>query len=161
MDRLFATNPTNTALMLQRLVLAVVIFPHGAQKLLGWYGGGGIDGTIGFFGTMGVPAPVAVLVALAESVGAVLLALGLLSRVAAAGIGLVMIGAIALVHAPHGFFMNWGGQQAGEGFEFHLLALGLAVPLAIWGGGRYAIDTLIARRLREPAPRWREAGAAT
>ncbi|MFT3774266.1 MAG: DoxX family protein [Minicystis sp.] len=128
-----------------RLTLGAVMFPHGAQKLLGWFGGYGFSGTMGFFtGTMHVPAPLAFLVIMAESFGALLLLAGAFTRVAAAGIGAVMLGAIALTHAPHGFFMNWFGNQAGEGFEYHLLVLGMAAALVIAGGGRASVDRAIA-----------------
>lgn len=144
---LFETDGS-TIRFVQRLVLAAVIFPHGAQKLLGWFGGHGFQGTMTYLtGQAGLPWIVALLVVLAESIGAVLLALGLLSRLGALGIASVMVGAIATVHAKVGFFMNWSGNQAGEGFEFHLLALALALPIVVAGGGRYAIDREIARRL--------------
>lgn len=145
MHALLATDPRNTALLVQRLVLAAVMFPHGAQKLLGWFGGGGFEGTIGYFQSQGIPAVVAFLVIMAESLGSIGLALGVLTRLCALGIASVMVGAIVTTHLPHGFFMNWSGQQAGEGFEYHILALGLAIPLLIWGGGRWAIDTWLAR----------------
>ncbi|WP_373048757.1 DoxX family protein [Vulgatibacter sp.] len=148
MESLLRTDARNTALLVQRLVLALVILPHGAQKLLGWFGGYGFTGTMDFFtGTVGLPTPVAALVILFESVGAVLLAAGLFSRLAAAGIAAVMAGAALTTHLPYGFFMNWFGNQKGEGFEFHLLALALAIPLAIWGGGRASADARLATGL--------------
>lgn len=152
MYRLFVTDPRNTALLVQRLVLAGVIFPHGAQKLFGWFGGHGFDATLGYLSSQGVPVAIAFLVIMAETVGAALLALGLTARLAALGIACNMVGAIATVHWPHGFFMNWSGAKAGEGFEFHLLALGLAIPLAIWGAGRWSIDTYLARSLERRGP---------
>lgn len=137
---------SSTARLAQRLVLAAVMFPHGAQKLFGWFGGYGFDGTMGFLtGQVGLPWIVALTVILAESVGALALAAGLLSRIAAAGIAAVMIGAVVTAHLPHGFFMNWSGQQGGEGFEYHLLALALALPIVVRGGGRLAVDAVIAR----------------
>jgi putative oxidoreductase len=128
-----------------RLALAVVMFPHGAQKAFGWFGGYGWSGTMGFLtGTIGLPAPLAALVILIELLAPLLLLLGLATRAAALGIAAVMVGAVATVHLSQGFFMNWSGTQAGEGFEFHLLALGLAVALALGGGGRLALDRRIA-----------------
>jgi putative oxidoreductase len=162
MDRLFATDPSNSPLLLQRILLAVVIFPHGAQKALGWFGDQGFDATLGYMASSGIPKPLAVLLVLAETVGPLLLVLGLLARVAALGITCVMVGAILMVHAKVGFFMNWMGNAGGEGFEYHLLALGLSVPILIWGAGRASVDAWIARRMAEPARRsWREASVPT
>lgn len=129
-----------------RLGLAAVFWPHGAQKLLGWFGGHGFEGTMGFFTkTMGLPAPVALFTILVEFFAPILLLLGLGTRVAALGIVGIMVGAIATVHAPHGFFMNWSGAQAGEGFEYHLLAIAIALALLVRGGGSFSIDRAIAR----------------
>ena len=137
------TDRDGTALLL-RLTLALVILPHGAQKLLGWFGGSGFDGTMSFLtGMMGLPAALAILVILVESVGALALAVGFLGRLAAVGIGAVMIGAVATTHWTHGFFMNWSGTQAGEGFEFHLLALGIALAVAIRGSGALSVDRVL------------------
>jgi putative oxidoreductase len=147
MFHLFRTDEGNRALLIQRLLLGLVIFPHGAQKLFGWFGGYGFSGTMNFFtGTMHLPSLIALLVILIESIGAVLLALGLLSRLAAAGVSAVMVGAVVTSHLSHGFFMNWFGNQQGEGFEFHLLALALAIPIVIWGGGAAALDSAIFQR---------------
>jgi putative oxidoreductase len=146
LERILRTTDDTAALVL-RLVLAVVIFPHGAQKLLGWFGGNGFSGTMDFFtGTMGIPWIFALLVVLAEFFGPLGLVVGLLTRVAAAGIGAVMAGAIFMVHLQHGFFMNWQGNKGGEGFEFHLLVLGIVVALLIKGGGRWSLDGVLARR---------------
>ena len=109
-----------------RLTLAVVIFRHGAQKVLGWFGGHGLANTLQFFTDSGTPAILALLAIAAEFLG-LGLAAGLLTRVAAFGIVCVMLVAIITVHWPHGFFMNWNGNQQGEGFEYHLLALGIAL----------------------------------
>src|SRR5215213_6666617 len=121
--KLIATHRDYATLVI-RLTLALVMFPHGAQKLFGWFGGYGFDATLDFFSSkLGVPAPVAVLVILAESLGAVALALGLVGRFMAFGIAATMLGAVLMVHGHVGFFMNWSGQQGGEGFEYHLLVL--------------------------------------
>lgn len=142
--RFFATDPSRT-LLLQRLALGAVILPHGLQKLFGWFGGYGFSGTMHFFtDTIGAPAPVGLLVILSDSLGALALISGLGTRLAAVGTVLTMLGAILLWHLPNGFFMNWSGTQAGEGFEFHLLALALALPLAVRGGGAYSIDRVLA-----------------
>lgn len=146
LEKILRTTDDTAALVL-RLVLAVVIFPHGAQKLLGWFGGNGFSGTMDFFtGTMGIPWIFALLVVLAEFFGPLGLVVGMLTRVAAAGIGAVMTGAVLMVHLQHGFFMNWQGNKAGEGFEFHLLVLAVVVALLIKGGGRWSLDGVLARR---------------
>jgi putative oxidoreductase len=129
-----------------RLTLALVMFPHGAQKALGWFGGYGFNGTREFFRKSGIPAPLAVLAILAEFLGPLGLAVGLLTRVAAFGIAAVMVGSILSVHWQHGFFMNWYGNQQGEGFEYHLLAIGLAVALVLNGAGVWSLDAVIAGR---------------
>ena len=128
-----------------RLTLAVVMFPHGAQKALGWFGGSGLRGTLDFLRKSGVSSPVAVLTIMAEFLGPLGLAVGLLTRVAALGIAAVMLGAILTVHGRHGFFMNWYGNQQGEGFEYHVLAIGLAVALVLSGPGAWSLDAVIAR----------------
>lgn len=132
-----------------RVALGAVMFPHGAQKLLGWFGGYGFAGTMGFLTqNVGLPTPLAALVIAAEFFGSIALILGLFSRAAAVGIISVMIGAVVTTHLPNGFFMNWTGQQAGEGFEYHLLALGMAAAILIQGSGRFSLDRLLARDRR-------------
>ncbi len=132
--KLYATDNDSTAAIL-RLVLGVVFFAHGAQKMLGWFGGYGFSATMGFFtGLLHIPAPLAFLAIAAEFFGGLGLILGLLTRIAAFGIGINMIVAIVTVHGAFGFFMNWTGAQKGEGFEYHLLVLAMAVFLMIRGG---------------------------
>ena len=133
-----------------RLTLAGVLFPHGAQKLLGWFGGYGFARTRSFLTTqVGLPGFLAVGIILLEFFGPILLVLGLLTRpVALATIGL-MIGAIVTVHWPNGFFMNWTGSQAGEGFEYHLLVIAIGLALVIQGGGLLSLDARVSgKRLR-------------
>ena len=138
----------SAAPLLARLTLGLVMFPHGAQKALGWFGGYGFSGTMGFFtGTMHIPALFAFLEILAEFAGSLALIAGLFSRVAALGIASVMAVAVLTTHLPNGFFMNWFGNQKGEGFEYHLLALGLALIVFIYGAGKASLDALIARRI--------------
>jgi putative oxidoreductase len=142
--KLFATDD-NTGTAILRLVLGIVFFAHGAQKLLGWFGGYGFSGTMGFFtGTMHIPAPFAFLAIVAEFFGGVGLILGFLTRIAAFGIAANMVVAIATVHSPFGFFMNWSGTQKGEGFEYHLLVLAMTAFLMIRGAGALSVDRAIA-----------------
>lgn len=132
---------------LLRLTLAVVMFPHGAQKLLGWFGGYGFDGTIGYLTeSVGLPWILALGIVLLEFFGPLLLLIGLGTRFVALGMAGLMIGAIATVHAPFGFFMNWTGSQAGEGFEYHLLVIGMALSLATLGGGSASLDRKLSQR---------------
>lgn len=137
--KLLATNDDILQLIL-RLTLGIVMFPHGAQKLLGWFGGGGFSATMQGMTSMGLPAAIVFLVILAESFGALGLITGFLTRFSAFGIATVMLGAIFTVHAKVGFFMNWMGQQQGEGYEYHLLVLGIALALMIRGGGKFSVD---------------------
>src|SRR5271163_413327 len=123
--KLYSTDDSTTRAIL-RLVLGVVFFAHGAQKMLGWFGGNGFSGTMGFFtGAMHIPAPLAFLAIAAEFFGGIGLILGFLTRVAAFGITMNMLVAIATVHSKFGFFMNWSGTQKGEGFEYHLLVIAM------------------------------------
>ena len=148
MKTLFQTDEAWSGLIL-RVMLGLVMLPHGAQKLLGWYGGFGFAGTMGFFTEqMHVPAVVAFLVIIGESFGSLGLILGLLTRFTAASLSLIMAGAIAMVHWPNGFFMNWFGKQAGEGFEYHLLVIGMSLALLAAGAGKWSVDGAIARKLQ-------------
>jgi len=145
--RLLCNTDEGVAPLVARLALGLVMFPHGAQKALGWFGGYGFSGTMGFFtGSMHIPALLAFLAIAAEFAGSIALVLGLFSRVAAFGIGTNMVVAILAVHGANGFFMNWAGSQKGEGIEYHLLALGLALIVLISGGGRASIDAFLARK---------------
>jgi putative oxidoreductase len=135
--------------MIARLALALVIFPHGAQKLLGWFGGGGLTATVSSFGQQyHVPNVIAIVVTFAEFFGAIGLLFGLLGRIAAFGIACVMVGAIALVSSHVGFFMNWSGGQAGEGVEYHLAVIGLALVVMIAGSGKASVDRALTPRSR-------------
>jgi putative oxidoreductase len=146
-----ATDNSFAGLVL-RIMLGVVMFPHGAQKVFGWFGGHGFSATMNSFTeNMGIPWMFALLAVLAESAGSVALIVGLLTRVAALGIGVVMTVAILMVHWQNGFFMNWFGAKGGEGFEFHLLALGMAVALIIRGGGLWSIDRALAGKPTQPS----------
>ncbi len=145
---LFQTDNDKAALVL-RVLLGIVFFPHGMAKLLGWYGGPGFSGTMHMFTTtMGVPTLFAFLAIMAESLGALGLFTGLLTRVAAFGITVNMIVAVKMVHWQNGFFMNWYGNQKGEGYEFHLLGIAIGIALMIRGGGALSIDKAIAEKLK-------------
>ncbi len=147
LEKLFKTTP-NYALTILRVVLGIVFFAHGAQKMLGWFGGYGFSGTMGFFTQqMHIPAPLAFLAIAAEFFGGLGLILGLLSRVAAFGIAVNMLVAILTVHGQFGLFMNWGGTQKGEGFEYHLLAVAIAAAIIAEGAGALSFDATLARLL--------------
>lgn len=145
--RLFYTK-SDMGLTIGRLLLGVVMFPHGAQKLFGWFGGQGYQATMGGFEHMGIPPFFAFLAIVAESLGSIGLILGLLSRAAAFGIACNMVVAAVMIHAQNGFFMNWMGKQGGEGVEYHLLALGLAAVVIVGGAGALSFDRLITLKSR-------------
>jgi putative oxidoreductase len=135
------------ALTLARLVLGIVFFAHGAQKALGWFGGHGLTASMQYFTVrMRIPAPLAFLAIMAELLGGLGLIFGVLTRVAAFGIFCVMVVAVLTVHFNNGLFMNWAGNQKGEGFEYHLLALALAVVLMMRGAGPLSVDHALSHR---------------
>ena len=141
MFRKLINTTDDPVIAILRLVLGVVFFAHGAQKALGWFGGYGFSGTMGFFTqAMHIPAPLAFLAICAEFLGAIGLLVGLLSRVAAFGIACNMLVAIVMVHRHFGLFANWAGNQKGEGIEYHLLALAVALAIMIKGSGAFSID---------------------
>jgi putative oxidoreductase len=143
--RLFHTADDHT-LTLLRAGLGVVFFAHGAQKMLGWFGGNGYAGTVSYFTHgLGIPEIFAVLAILAEFLGGIGLILGLLSRIAAFGIAVNMFVGLFLVHLQNGFFMNWMGTKQGEGFEFHILALCMLFTVMARGSGAWSLDRLISR----------------
>ena len=148
MKYLFQTND-NFSYWVPRVVLGCVMFPHGAQKLLGWFGGFGFTNSMTYFTqTAGLPWVIAFLIIMGESFGSLGLILGFFTRLSAFGLICIMLGAIITVHIPNGFFMNWFGKQAGEGFEYHLLVIGISIPLLISGGGKYSVDGLINKFFR-------------
>ena len=130
-----------------RLALGLVMFPHGAQKMLGWFAGYGLNATYGFLTSKaGLPGVVAGAVIFTEFVSSLLLITGTFTRIAAFGIMSIMIGAILTENVHNGFFMNWTGTQTGEGIEYHLLAIGLAIVAIILGGGALSIDRALTKR---------------
>jgi putative oxidoreductase len=147
MFKKLVNTDNDIATLVIRVMLGVVFFPHGMQKLLGWYGGYGFTGSMGFFtDTLHIPALFAFLAIMAEGLGSLGLITGLLTRVAAFGIGVNMVVAVYMLHWQHGFFMNWFGQQKGEGFEFHLLVIAMAIALIIKGGGALSVDRVLAEK---------------
>ena len=148
MKYLFQTND-NFSYWVPRVILGCVFLPHGAQKLFGWFGGFGFTNTMTYFTqTTGLPWIIAFLIVMGESLGSLGLILGFFTRLSALGLICIMVGAIITVHIPNGFFMNWFGKQAGEGFEYHLLVIGMSIPLLISGGGKYSVDLLINKNFR-------------
>ena len=148
--RLIWTLNDRTLAML-RLVLGIVFFAHATQKKLGWFGGPGFSGTMQLFRHMGVPSLFAFLAIAAEFFGGLGLLVGFLGRVAALGIIVNMLVAIASVHLHHGFFMNWTGTQQGEGFEYHLLAIAISLAVFIKGSGAMSVDRALTSRLSRPS----------
>jgi len=144
MLRKLTFTENSSAIAILRLVLGIVFFAHGAQKMLGWFGGYGFTATMGFFTGAHIPAPFAFLAIAAEFFGGIGLLLGLLTRVAAFGIFVNMLVAIVTVHAQFGLFANWSGTQKGEGFEFHLLVLAITTFLMLKGGGAFSADRKLA-----------------
>ncbi|MGD1093585.1 MAG: DoxX family protein [Bryobacteraceae bacterium] len=141
MPRKLIMTDDATATTILRVVLGVVFFAHGSQKMLGWFGGSGFTATMAFFtGAMHIPALFAFLAIAAEFFGALGLLLGLLTRVAAFGIGMTMLVAVVMVHRHFGFFANWSGSQKGEGIEYHLLALAICTFLMLKGAGAFSVD---------------------
>lgn len=147
MKKIFSTEAQSITALIARIALAVVVFPHGAQKLLGWFGGYGFEGTMGFLtGSVGLPYVVGLLVILIEFFGALFLFAGFATRVAAIGIIGNFIGVVITSHLGNGFFMNWSAQaNQGEGLEYFILLFGLGLVSLIAGGGKASIDALISR----------------
>ena len=140
LKKMLSTN-NDVAVLILRVMLGIVFFPHGMQKLFGWFGGYGFSGSMGFFtAKLGIPAVFAFLAIMAEGLGSLGLITGLLTRVAAFGIAVNMAVAVYMLHWQNGFFMNWFGNQKGEGFEYHLLVIAIAVVLMMRGGGALSLD---------------------
>jgi putative oxidoreductase len=146
--KLFVTEDA-WALLVLRLALGVVLLAHGSQKVLGLFGGPGLSGTFKMFAGMGIPPFFSALDIAAEFLGGLFLIIGFLTRISALGIAAVMVVAVYMVHWQSGFFMNWLGRMpAGkEGFEYHILAFGAAIALAIKGGGKFSVDRAAAKKL--------------
>lgn len=141
---------TDVALLIIRLSLGGVIFAHGAQKLLGWFGGFGYEATMNYFTqTVGIPYLIGLLVILGESLGAVALVIGLFGRFMSFSILIIMMGALYFDHGKNGFYMNWfGNRPGGEGYEFDLLTFGLSLSIVLLGSGSFSVDHLLYRKVR-------------
>lgn len=151
--KVFSANDDWTGVVL-RVILGIVLSAHGAQKLLGWFGGYGFEGTMQFFTqTVHLPWLVGFSVIMLESFGALLLIAGLGSRLLGAAMTLLFVGIMLTSHIQNGFFMNWFGNQKGEGIEFCLLAIGLSLGVVLNGAGRYSLDRLLStpNRVGKPA----------
>jgi len=142
---LFSSQDEPLGLIL-RIVLGVVMLPHGAQKLLGWFGGYGYNATMEYFTkSMKLPWIISVAVILIEFFGSIGLIVGFASRIWAIGLIAIMIGAIYTSNFKNGLFMNWFGNQSGEGYEYHLLVIGICIAVLLLGSGKYSIDNFIAK----------------
>jgi putative oxidoreductase len=148
MKTVLIERKTDVTLLITRITLGVVIFAHGAQKLFGWFGGFGYEGTMHYFTeTVGVPYVIGLLVILGESLGAIALVLGLFGRFMSLGIFIIMAGAMYFDHAQNGFYMNWfGNRTGGEGYEFDLLTFGMSLAIIINGSGAFSVDHFISRK---------------
>ena len=146
------------SLAVLRLAMGVVFFAHGAQKMLGWFGGYGFSGTMGFFTqNLHIPSVFALLAIAAEFFGGLGLIVGFLGRIAAFGIATNMLVAVLMIHHKFGFFMNWTGKQAGEGMEYFLLAIAAAVVVLVQGSGALSVDGSLTRPAPAPVSELRRA----
>lgn len=138
------TTPSDWSLAIIRVVLGLIFFAHGAQKMLGWYGGHGLAQSMQTFTEqLHLPSALAFLVIVGEFLGGIGLVIGLFSRPAALFIAFTMLGAIAMVHLRHGLFLNWFGNKKGHGIEYHLLAIALSLVVIVKGAGAFSLDRLI------------------
>ena len=145
MTWLFQTDPA-WPLFIVRLGLGIVFFAHGAQKVFGWFGGYGLKGTLGYFKSLGIPTALGVIACFAEFLGGIAMLVGFLARVAALGLAIDMLVAIATVHKPHGFFLNWGVVQGkGHGYEMNLVLIAMALAILFGGAGAWSIDLSLSR----------------
>jgi len=145
----FSTDQQSWSLLISRIALGAVLLPHGMQKALGLFGGYGFTGTVGFFHSIGMPYVIGTLVILAEFAGSIGVLLGLGTRFMALSIFMTMAGAMIMGgHINNGFFMNWFGMQKGEGIEYFVLMIGLALVLIIGGSGKLSVDNVISKNLK-------------
>jgi len=146
MKQLLFSTPNDWTGFILRITVGAIMFPHGAQKLFGLFGGYGYQASMQFFtSTMKLPAFIAFMVILIECIGAVGLVAGLGTRLWALLLIAVMMGAIVTTNYKNGFFMNWFQHQNGEGYEYHLLVIGMCVALLFSGSGKLSLDAWIFR----------------
>ncbi len=143
MDLLFGTKPL-WSLFIVRVVLGVIFFAHGSQKVLGWFGGPGLKATVSHMGSMGMPLPLAYMVAFIEFLGGMGLIVGFLARLCGLGAAVIMIGAMATVHGKNGFFLNIEMKPGkGHGIEYNLALLAMGLGILISGAGAFSVDSLL------------------
>ncbi len=152
LHRLIRTTD-DEALLLLRLALGLVMLAHGVQKAFGWFNGFGFEATLAFFASIGVPGPVALLIILLETAGALALLAGLFGRLMALGHAAILVSAVLLIHLANGFYMNWDGSQAGEGIEFFVLATAIALTIVVKGSGARSLDLALAQGLTDAPTR--------
>ncbi len=144
-NKIFNTDRDWTGFVI-RLTLGLIMFPHGAQKMFGWFGGPGFSKELEHLTKhMHLPWIISVMVILTEFLGSVSLIIGLASRLWAVAFGILFVNIIFIAHLENGFFMNWFGTQKGEGYEYHLLVIGLCIALGLNGSGKYSADQLISK----------------
>lgn len=137
------------ASLILRLTFAIVLWPHGAQLLLGWFGGPGYTNSMTMFGAFGLSPLIAFLVITIQFFGSLLILTGLFTRLISAAAIILFLGMIFKAHLAVGFFMNWAGTLKGEGYEYHLLAIGLLLVLTIYGGGKFSLDRLFTKNIQK------------
>ncbi|SEN71343.1 putative oxidoreductase [Chitinophaga rupis] len=137
------TNPAAIPLLILRIAFVIVMFPHGAQLLVGWFGGYGYAASMGYFSSIGIPSVISFLIIFLEFFGSIFILLGLFTRLFALALTGLVTGMILMVHIHAGFFMNWFGNLKGEGFEYHILMLSMLLSLLIAGGGKASLDALL------------------
>lgn len=149
MLRRIVNTENDFVLTVVRLVLGAIFFAHGAQKTLGWFGGQTFGASMNMFTqSMHIPTVLAFLAIMAEFAGGIGLIVGFLGRIAALGIICNMVVAVSMVHGQYGLFMNWLGNQQGEGYEYHLLAIAVALIILVKGCGALSIDRALSRPAR-------------
>ena len=145
-NKIFRTNNDWTG-FITRLTVGLILFPHGSQKVLGWFGGPGFTSEMNFFiQKLHLPWLIAFLVIIIEFFGAISLITGFASRLWSIAVIILFIGIILIEHIENGFFMNWFGNQKGEGYEYHLLVIGLSLATLINGSGKYSIDKILVEK---------------